>query len=265
MVMKLWRILKLIDIIFMSKTLHFINFILSGFFFPPHSLQLYPVSPHNKLCCSTNACSILLSTTTTMTATKKKVYFPSVFLCVCAFFVLCNGFNRTIKWNAFWQTTNSIEWQRTVQTSCVFTETQKICCSNYGWQCQVGSERQSQRRKRGSFVCCDVKTKEQFIVWKPFTRVPATAAVTALAQTHQKKWQLVKLCANWKAVKSGLICMDTKHVGMSEHAGAGVKVTMNQSFGMAFASIVLSVCTCTHTHHSSRGQEFRAFKQPDNS
>ena len=40
--------------------------------------------------------------------------------------------------------------------------------------------------------------------------------------------------------------MDTKHVGMNEHAGAGVKVTMNQSFGMAFASIVLSVYTHTH-------------------
>lgn len=132
------------------------------------------------------------------------------------------------------------------KTSCVFKETQKICCSNYGWQCQVGSERQNQSEKK-SFICVLRCGNKRTIYRMESVHESAchSSSDGARTNTRKKKWQLVKLCVNWKAVKSGLICMDTKHVGMNEHAAAGVKVTMNQSFGMAFASIVLSVYTYT--------------------
>lgn len=162
-----------------------------------------------------------------------------------------------MKWNAFWQW-RKIQLNGNLMLKPVAFLTQKICCSNHSWQLETHMTNKKRNTHRFR-----LKTKEQFIVWKArfdlFESYSGTTQLThaffflsSIVRKRRKKWQLVKLCANWKAVKSGLICMESKWkmLFLSEQDGEWeMHIEPIKRHACRFNSLI-------HTHHSSHGQEF---------
>lgn len=132
----------------------------------------------------------------------------TIFLLI--FFEVVQWFESYNKMECILTMTTKIQLNGNLMFKPVAFSTQKICCSNYSWQLVYG----------GKKIGCDENKRtiyrlEGTIRFIRELRRHHTTHTNIFPQREReicsrKKWQLVKLCANWKAVKSGLICMESE-------------------------------------------------------
>lgn len=130
----------------------------------------------------------------------------TIFLLI--FFEVVQWFESYNKMECILTMTTKIQLNGNLMFKPVAFSTQKICCSNYSWQLVYGGKNRLRWKQKNN-----LSFGRHDSIYSRASTAPHNSHTyfsTEREICSRKKWQLVKLCANWKAVKSGLICMESE-------------------------------------------------------